>query len=114
MVYILTHDRPLNSYEEWQSHWSEYRDYLASVRTQLPPAAYDFATAPWHYDFADHRAPHDGWVDEVIILLVLFGCFTGANATGWRGTVPLHSTRSDVERLLGAPTGECKCLRSGR
>lgn len=44
------------------------------------------------------------------ILFVLFGCFTGANATGWRGIVPLHSTRSDVERLLGAPTGECKCF----
>ena len=44
------------------------------------------------------------------ILFVLFGCFTGANAAGWRGIVPLHSTRSDVERLLGAPTGECKCF----
>lgn len=67
MVYILTHDRPLNSYEEWQSHWSQYQDYLASVRNQLPPAAYDFATAPWHYDFGDHRAPHDGWLDEIAI-----------------------------------------------
>ena len=44
------------------------------------------------------------------ILFVVFGCVTGANATGWRGIVPLHSTRSDVERLLGAPTGECKCF----
>ena len=67
MVYILTHDRPLNSYEEWQSHWSRYCDYLASIRNQLPPAAYNFASASWHYDFSDHRAPHDGWVDEIII-----------------------------------------------
>jgi hypothetical protein len=37
------------------------------VRNQLPPAAYNFASAPWHYDFTDHRAPHDGWVDEIII-----------------------------------------------
>ena len=44
------------------------------------------------------------------ILFVLFGCFTGARATGWRGIVPLHSSRSDVERLLGAPTGACKCF----
>jgi hypothetical protein len=28
---------------------------------------------------------------------------------GWRGIVPLHSTRSDVERLLGPGTNECKC-----
>lgn len=67
MAYILTADRPLNSYEEWQSQWSKYCDYLESVRNQLPPAAYSFASAPWHYDFTDHRAPHDGWVDEIII-----------------------------------------------
>jgi len=67
MVYILTHDRPLNTHEEWQSHSSQYRDYLASVRNQMPVAAYNFATAPWHYDFSDHRAPHDGWLEEVII-----------------------------------------------
>lgn len=29
---------------------------------------------------------------------------------GWRGIVPLHSTRADVERVLGAPSDKCKCL----
>jgi hypothetical protein len=29
-----------------------------------------------------------------------------AEAKGWRGIVPLHSTRSQVEQLLGAPTEE--------
>jgi hypothetical protein len=28
----------------------------------------------------------------------------GAEAKGWRGIVPLHSTRADVERVLGPPT----------
>jgi hypothetical protein len=28
----------------------------------------------------------------------------GAEAKGWRGIVPLHSTRAEVERLLGPPT----------
>ena len=28
-----------------------------------------------------------------------------SSAQGWRGLVPLHSTRQDVERVLGAPTG---------
>ncbi len=28
---------------------------------------------------------------------------------GWRGIIPLHSTRADVERLLGKGTDECKC-----
>ena len=67
MAYILTEDRPLNSYEEWQSGWLKYCDYLESVSSQLPPSAYNFASASWHYDFNDHRAPHDGWVDEIII-----------------------------------------------
>lgn len=29
---------------------------------------------------------------------------------GWKGIVPLRSTRDDVERLLGAPEGECRCV----
>ena len=28
---------------------------------------------------------------------------------GWRGIVPLHSTRADVEALLGPGTSGCKC-----
>ncbi|MFY9570065.1 MAG: hypothetical protein WAV20_01525 [Blastocatellia bacterium] len=28
---------------------------------------------------------------------------------GWRGIIPLHSTRADVERLFGLGTNECKC-----
>jgi hypothetical protein len=67
MAYILLKDRPQNSYEEWQSGWSNYCAYLESVKNRLPPSAYDFASAPWHYDFDDHRAPHDGWVDEIVI-----------------------------------------------
>ena len=30
-------------------------------------------------------------------------------AEGWRGIVPLRSTRVDVERLLGPSTGRCRC-----
>jgi hypothetical protein len=67
MAYILTEDRPLNSYEEWQYGWLKYCEYLESVKSQLPTSAYNFASAPWHYDFHDHRAPHDGWVEEIII-----------------------------------------------
>ena len=32
-----------------------------------------------------------------------------SNVKGWRGIVPLHSTRADVEALLGPGTNECKC-----
>jgi hypothetical protein len=42
-------------------------------------------------------------------LATLYLCFimcisAMAQARGWRGLVPLHSNRSDVERLLGSPT----------
>jgi len=90
MVYILRDDRPLNSYEEWQSHWSRYCDYLQSVRKQLPRAAYDFASAHWHYDFTDPRAPHDAWVEEVIIR---------EPASGERKE---HRSLEIIVRLLGA------------
>lgn len=32
-----------------------------------------------------------------------------AGIKGWRGIVPLLSTRADVERLLGPGANECKC-----
>lgn len=32
-----------------------------------------------------------------------------SQAKEWRGIVPLHSTRTDVERLLGRASNECKC-----
>lgn len=31
-------------------------------------------------------------------------------SAGWRGIVPLHSTRQDVERLLGPSEEKCKCF----
>lgn len=67
MAYILTKDRPKNSYEEWQAGWAAYCAHLDSVKNRLPRAAYEFATAPWHYNFEDHRSPHDGWLEEVVI-----------------------------------------------
>ena len=30
-------------------------------------SAYEFAAAPWHYNYADHRCPHDSWVESVLI-----------------------------------------------
>jgi hypothetical protein len=30
--------------------------------------------------------------------------------TGWNGIVPLRSTRSDVERIVGQSSGACKCI----
>jgi|KBSSwiStaDraftv2_1062776.scaffolds.fasta_scaffold94918_2 hypothetical protein len=46
------------------------------------------------------------------IVLVLFPL--QQRSSGWRGIIPLHSTRADVERLLGAASDECRCLYKSR
>jgi hypothetical protein len=40
----------------------------------------------------------------IFFLLSTLLTVPGAEPKGWRGIVPLHSTRADVERLLGPPT----------
>jgi hypothetical protein len=46
----------------------------------------------------------------VLLIVVSMLPSTGSSTPkGWRGIVPLHSNRSDVERLLGPGTGTCKC-----
>lgn len=60
------------------------------MRNQLTPAACNFASAPWHYDFNDHRAPHDGWVEETVI---------GEAASGERKE---HRSLEIVIKLFGA------------
>jgi hypothetical protein len=38
------------------------------------------------------------------ILLIVLATLTPSQGKGWRGIAPLHSTRADVERLLGPPS----------
>jgi len=42
------------------------------------------------------------------LYLTLIFCSV-TDAKDWRGIVPLHSTRADVERLLGVSSHPCKC-----
>ena len=44
-----------------------YREYVQSVKERLPRSAFEFATAAWHYDYSDHRCPHDSWVESLTI-----------------------------------------------
>jgi hypothetical protein len=67
MAYILTKNRPENTLEEWQKNWTEYQSYLDSIKDSLPKSAYEFAAVPWHYDFSDQRAPHDSWLEAIVI-----------------------------------------------
>jgi hypothetical protein len=54
-------------WEERERRFAAYRQYLQSIREQLPPAAFAFATADWHYNFADPRCPHDAWLETLTI-----------------------------------------------
>lgn len=55
------------------NEFDAYFEYLASVKDQLPASAYSFASAPWHYDFSDHRCPHDSWLDSLSVIEVASG-----------------------------------------
>jgi hypothetical protein len=45
--------------------FTAYADYLRSVKGLMPDSAYEFAAAEWHYDFNDHKCPHDSWVEHL-------------------------------------------------
>jgi hypothetical protein len=68
MAYVLQKDGVQESVPAFKEGWQRYRDYLASISSKLPAAARDFALADWHYDFRDHRAPHDAWVESVAVI----------------------------------------------
>ena len=66
-MFILLKDRPENSTEEWWVGAKAYRNYLESVKRRLPMAAYEFATATWHFNPESHRDLHDSWLEAIII-----------------------------------------------
>ena len=49
-------------------------------------------------------------IQVVLISLYLLIQSSTPSSSGWRGIIPLHSTRTDVERVLGAPGGQCNCI----
>lgn len=46
---------------------------------------------------------------EIILCVSVFSSIS-SKVEGWKGIVPLHSTRVEVERLLGPPVKPCKDL----
>lgn len=50
-------------------------------------------------------------ITGVILLTLSLVCGFGVQSQreGWRGIVPAQSTRTEVERLLGPPSDDCKC-----
>ena len=67
-MFILNRDRPNNSLEEWRSGWDNYQRYLKSISSKLPDSTLSYASAEWHYNHLEHRAPHDAWLQKLEIL----------------------------------------------
>jgi hypothetical protein len=49
-------------------------------------------------------------MDPLNIVLLTFMLVVSTQGTPWRGIVPLHSTRQDVERILGPSKDSCNCI----
>jgi hypothetical protein len=67
MAFILRKDRSFNSFEEWKAGSEAYRQYLESIKTQLPTNAYEFAIASWRFSPESHMDPHDSWLESLTI-----------------------------------------------
>lgn len=67
MAFVLHKDGSQDSVEACTESWRRYREYLTSIEHKLPAAAREFAFAEWHHDFSDHRAPHDAWVESILV-----------------------------------------------
>jgi hypothetical protein len=66
MAYILSKERD-GSVTEMKRSWERYMSYLHNNEQRFPPGAYSLATSDWYFGASDHRAPHDAWLEEVVI-----------------------------------------------
>jgi hypothetical protein len=63
-------DRPVSGsgfVEETRAMFRQYRAYIESVKGEMPAGAWAYASAEWHYDYDDHRSPHDSWLESVVV-----------------------------------------------
>lgn len=54
-----------DEFEKMMEEFESYKLYLKSLKDKIPPLAYEFATAEWHFDTRDARCPHDSWLVEI-------------------------------------------------
>jgi hypothetical protein len=47
-----------------RGYWlDEYFQYLKDDAEKFPAGAREFALAPWHYEMAHQKSPHDSWLE---------------------------------------------------
>src|SRR5262245_38438131 len=59
-MYILAAQRDLDR----DGSGPRYREYLQQNAARFPPKAFALATSDWYFDPADHRCPHDAWLER--------------------------------------------------
>jgi hypothetical protein len=67
MLYLPDPDGPELTPNAIRARFEAYWRYLDSVEGIMPPAAWRFARADWHYDATRHECPHDAWVESVTV-----------------------------------------------
>ncbi len=67
MAFVLLKDGVQDSVVAFIEAWKKYQAHLESISDKLPQSARDFALADWHHNFKDPRAPHDAWVEQVLV-----------------------------------------------
>jgi len=63
MAYYLSNERNKDVREAYR----RYQEYLRQNKDEFPPSAFALATAEWYQNPNDHRCPHDGWLENLVI-----------------------------------------------
>src|SRR5882724_9085038 len=63
MAYYLSNERN----KDVREAYLRYQEYLRRHKHEFPPSAFALATAEWYQNSSDHRCPHDGWLENLII-----------------------------------------------
>jgi hypothetical protein len=67
VVYLFAEDIHEPGPRAGEAAFAACRRYLRSIVDRLPPGVRAFASADWHYDPADHRCPHDAWIEALTV-----------------------------------------------
>ena len=71
MTYILSKDLPdadsLILETRRRENWRAYQNRLQKIKKRMSPTVQEYALADWHYDYSDHKCPHDAWLEYVTI-----------------------------------------------
>ena len=106
MVYLLTSDAEESGFYSEElgvwipvnnmgSRWSEYKDYLETIKDKLPPDGYLIGSNYWRLGMSSPGNFHDSWVEKVVI--------SEEPTEGRRHRIKAQHRRLDIfVRLLGS------------